>query len=123
MATKTKSRRTIPARRPTGNRKLAKLKVSAARRSAKNRSERAQRRGDVVAVVASALLGYADREGWTDKIPAIGELGAPAVAGIALYAAPMLVKGSTGETLQRAGTGLLSVAAYQFAEEFEGFGE
>lgn len=113
---RTKTRRAPARRSSTGGAKLAKMKTAAATRARRLKTDKDVQRGDMLGVAAAAAMGYADREGWTDKIPVIGEVGAVGTVGVALYLAPMLIKGGSGRTLQSAGAGLLAATAYQLAE-------
>jgi hypothetical protein len=116
MATRTRTRTVVRRSSSRGGAKLAKMKTAATTRARRLKNDRDTQKGDLLGIAAAGLMGWADREGWTDRIPVIGEIGAVGTLGALLYLAPMVVKSTTGRTLQSAGAGLLSATAYQMAE-------
>lgn len=119
MASKLAKRRTAPAPRRSGNRKantqLERVKRSAANRAARTRKDKEATKAGLVSLGGAAVLGILDRKGI--ELPKVGGMGNAAMAGLALYLAPVVIKGSTGQMLRDASIGALSIAAYEFAEE------
>lgn len=90
-------------------------RVSAARRRAKE----AQGRHQVVAIGSAAALGLAERQGF--ELPFVPVIGKAGTYGLAAAVVGTMTK---NKDIMAAGTGLLSVAAYQFASgEGPGAGE
>lgn len=87
--------------------------------SARRRAENKESTDMFWALAASALVGVANRKDW--EIPKFGEIGTSATIGIAMYAAPVLVKGETGKSIRRASIGPLSIALHEMIEDTEYF--
>jgi len=68
----------------------------------------------IAAVLASALLGYAERENMLESVPSIPALGVPGTLGMVAWAGGKFMK---SKVLAHVATGLLSVAAYKLASE------
>lgn len=106
--------------------KLAKVKTRIVR-IGQSRGARIARRGftaagraalsekhTISAVLAAAVLGYLQRPGSTTDLPHIATIGVPATYGIAAWVAGRAMK---SRVASHVATGLLSVAAYQYAKD------
>ena len=68
----------------------------------------------IAAVVASAALGYAERENMLDSVPHVTALGVAGTLGVAAWAAGRFMR---SKVASHVATGLLSVAAFKLASE------
>lgn len=89
--------------------RMQKARASAARR---RREERHAMRRRMYMVGSGAALGWADREGWLDRLPSLGGVPRVGVLGGAALAASYLFSGPAGDVLEGIADAGLTLGAY-----------
>lgn len=112
---KTRTRTVVKTRRVGPSPKMIRAQKSQAALSATRRAEKRAQSDDMLALAAAAALAAATRKGL--NIPVLGEVGQAGTVGLAMWAAPFLMKNNTGRRLRAASVGPLAVAVHEFVED------
>ena len=99
-----------------GSKKIEELKNRARNATRRAKEKKDDRMRMVTTIATGGLSGKLEQSGYLDRLPTIGPLPPMATAGALAAIGSNFMGGKAGRILDGVGTGLLTVAAYQFGK-------